>query len=114
MILYPEVGHIGRHGRPPAGTSHGATATGCRRHPRRGGCWCVCLGIGQAWAEIGQGYDTSLPIEITADSLEVRQEEQIAVFRGNVDAVQGDLNLRADELTVYYRTGDEQREARSA
>ena len=66
-----------------------------------------CLGIGQAWAEIGQGYDTSLPIEITADSLEVRQEEQIAVFRGNVDAVQGDLNLRADELTVYYRTGDE-------
>ena len=66
----------------------------------------VCLGVGQARAEIGQGYDTSLPIEITADSLEVRQEQQIAVFRGNVDAVQGDLNLRADQLTVYYRTNE--------
>lgn len=61
------------------------------------------LGIGHAWAQVGKGYDTSLPIEITADALEVRQEEQIAVFTGNVDAVQGELNLRADRLVVYYR-----------
>ena len=60
-----------------------------------------------ARAEAGVGYDTSLPIEITADSLEVRQEAQIAVFSGNVDAVQGDLNLRADQLIVHYRTNSE-------
>ncbi len=60
-----------------------------------------------ARAEIGAGYDTSLPIEITADSLEVQQEAQIAVFRGNVDAVQGELNLRADQLIVHYRTNSE-------
>ena len=50
-----------------------------------------------------RNYDTSLPIEITADSLEVQQEQQIAIFRGNVDAVQGEISLRADELTVHYR-----------
>ncbi len=60
-----------------------------------------------ARAEIGAGYDTSLPIEITADSLEVQQDAQVAVFRGNVDAVQGELNLRADQLIVHYRTNSE-------
>ena len=60
-----------------------------------------------ARAEIGAGYDSSLPIEITADSLEVQQDAQIAVFRGNVDAVQGDFNLRADQLIVHYRTNSE-------
>ena len=44
-----------------------------------------------------------MPIEISADSLEVQQEEQLAVFTGNVDAAQGELNLRADKLVVYYR-----------
>ncbi len=63
--------------------------------------------MGPARAEIGAGYDTSLPIEITADSLELQQEAQIAVFRGNVDAVQGELNLRADQLIVHYRTNSE-------
>ena len=47
-------------------------------------------------------HDTSLPIEITADSLEVVQAEQVATFTGNVDAVQGDLVLRADKLHVHY------------
>lgn len=49
-------------------------------------------------------HDTSQPIEINADSLEVLQDEQIAVFRGNVDAVQGGIRLKADELRVHYRT----------
>lgn len=47
-------------------------------------------------------HDSSLPIEISADSLEVLQEEQIATFAGNVDAVQGDLVLSADKLLVHY------------
>lgn len=47
-------------------------------------------------------HDTSLPIEITADSLEVLQNEQIAIFTGNVDAVQGDMVLSADVLRVHY------------
>ena len=67
----------------------------------------VAANAGPARAEIGAGYDTSLPIEITADSLEVQQEANLAVFRGNVDAVQGELNLRADLLIVHYRTNSE-------
>ena len=47
-------------------------------------------------------HDSSLPIEISADSLEVAQEEQVATFAGNVDAVQGDLVLSADKLEVHY------------
>jgi lipopolysaccharide export system protein LptA len=47
-------------------------------------------------------HDTSLPIEITADSLEVLQDQKIATFAGNVDAVQGDLVLSADQLRVHY------------
>jgi lipopolysaccharide export system protein LptA len=47
-------------------------------------------------------HDTSLPIEITADSLEVQRNEQIATFTGNVDAVQGDMVLSADLLRVHY------------
>lgn len=43
------------------------------------------------------------PIEIASDTLEVQQDKQIAIFRGNVDAVQGDMRLRSAELYVYYR-----------
>lgn len=34
--------------------------------------------------------------------MEVNQTEQTATFRGAVDAVQGDLHLRADLVTVRY------------
>ncbi len=61
-------------------------------------------GAARAQIELGQTYDTSLPIEITADSLEVENERQVATFRGNVDAMQGELNLRADQLIVHYRS----------
>lgn len=47
-------------------------------------------------------HDKTLPIEISADSLEVAQEEHVATFAGNVDAVQGDLVLSAKTLKVHY------------
>jgi lipopolysaccharide export system protein LptA len=50
------------------------------------------------------------PIEITADRLIVNQQSQVATFSGHVDAVQGDMSLRADEIKVFYAEakGDEQ------
>ena len=51
------------------------------------------------------GIDASLPIEIAADSLEIQQESNTAIFTGQVDAVQGDLHLRADHLQVFYHAG---------
>lgn len=51
-----------------------------------------------------RGSNTSnQPIEIAADNLEVLQERQLAIFRGNVDVAQGEMRLRADELHVFYR-----------
>lgn len=51
--------------------------------------------------------DTKQPIEITADSLEVMQKEQLAVFSGNVVAVQGQMRLTSSRMKVHYRTGDQ-------
>lgn len=64
-------------------------------------CGPVMLGAERA-ASQSLDHDSNQPIEISADSLEVAQEEQVATFAGNVDAVQGDLVLSADELKVHY------------
>jgi lipopolysaccharide export system protein LptA len=62
----------------------------------------AALAWSPAWSQ-GLQHDSSLPIEITADSLEVVQDQQVATFLGNVDAVQGDLVLTSDQLRVHYR-----------
>jgi lipopolysaccharide export system protein LptA len=58
----------------------------------------------QQAAPAGQGGGGSggEPIEIVADSLTVAQEQRLATFAGNVDAVQGEIRLRSDRLLVYY------------
>ncbi len=51
-----------------------------------------------------KGHETEKPIDIVAERLEVRDRENIAIFTGNVEANQGDLNFKADRITVYYKT----------
>mgnify|MGYP002039434320 CR=1 FL=1 len=65
------------------------------------------LATSNASAQPATTHDTNLPIEITADSLEVKQKEQLAVFRGNVDAIQGEIRLNASEIWVRYRPESE-------
>ena len=85
-----------------------------RRQPwSRPAAAVFAFGVLALWAAPSPGqlapkeaYDTSLPIEITADTLEVQQNPGVAIFRGNVDAMQGEMNLRADLLTVHYRKGE--------
>lgn len=48
-------------------------------------------------------HDTSLPIAIAADSMEVEQSAQRATFVGAVDVQQGDMTLTSDRLVVHYR-----------
>ncbi|HUF56542.1 MAG TPA: lipopolysaccharide transport periplasmic protein LptA [Thermohalobaculum sp.] len=50
----------------------------------------------------GFRHDSSAPIEVTSESLEVREGEQIAIFTGDVVAGQGTLRLTADTVTVNY------------
>lgn len=67
---------------------------------------------GGATATASQGpfagfrHDSSAPIEVTSDALEVRQGEQIAVFTGDVVAGQGTLRLASDTMTVSYGGND--------
>lgn len=53
----------------------------------------------------GFRHDETQPIEIAADSLEVREAEGIAIFTGKVVAGQGTMRLTADELEVTYGQG---------
>ena len=50
------------------------------------------------------GFDTGSgdPIQIEADQLEVREEEKVAIYRGNVRVAQGGTVLEAPELSVFY------------
>jgi lipopolysaccharide export system protein LptA len=76
------------------------------------GTFAACLsalllsGAPDAGAQAGK-HDVDQPIEINADSLEVLQKDRRAVFRGNVDARQGRLRLKADELEVHYQSKGE-------
>ena len=47
--------------------------------------------------------DSDQPININADDLEVLRDQNLAVFSGNVVAVQGRIELRAEQLNVWYR-----------
>lgn len=64
--------------------------------------------------DLGAAYDPASPIEITADMLEVFQLDQMAVFSGNVDAVQGQFILSADLVRVHYRGPDDEDEEQVA
>ena len=49
---------------------------------------------------------TDQPIDIQSDTLEVLDDEKRAIFRGNVEAVQGSMTLRSRELLVNYDGGE--------
>lgn len=90
-----------------------------RSHPRW--TWLLILAavaaFGWQGAPLAQQVATKLdrlqPIEIEADSLEIQQDKQLAIFAGNVSAIQGALQLQAETLRVHYlssknRTGEGQ------
>ena len=53
----------------------------------------------------GLQHDSSLPVEIAADSLIVDQSNGNAEFKGNVLIGQGEMRLSADEVLVEYKRG---------
>ena len=56
-------------------------------------------------------FDTDKPIDISADEADVRQNERLVVLKGNVVAIQGDMQLEADAVSVFYNQGDDASEA---
>lgn len=50
----------------------------------------------------GLRQDSSLPIEVTADQLNISQSDGTAMFTGNVVIGQGEMRLSADKVQVEY------------
>jgi lipopolysaccharide export system protein LptA len=46
------------------------------------------------------------PIQIAADKMTAVDKSQTVIFTGNVDARQGDVRIRSDEMTIYYLKDD--------
>ena len=72
----------------------------------------LVLWPGAVWAQslsdniAGLSKETNQPIDIQSDTLEVLDDEKRAIFRGNVEAVQGGMTLRSRELLVHYDGGE--------
>jgi lipopolysaccharide export system protein LptA len=63
----------------------------------------AALLIGAAGATASSAaVSSSQPVDITANEAEVQQENKLAIWRGEVEALQGTNRLRTPELTVYY------------
>jgi lipopolysaccharide export system protein LptA len=45
------------------------------------------------------------PIDVTGDQLEAQPQQCLAIYRGNVEALQGTSRLRTDVLDLYARPG---------
>lgn len=56
----------------------------------------------QAQVAFGMQQDTSLPVEVSADSLSVNQSDGTALYSGNVVIGQGAMRLAAPRVLVVY------------
>lgn len=61
-----------------------------------------CLATVGLCEQVVPTLDTSQPIEILSQQLEVLQQENRSVFSGDVVATQGDMTLNADRLIIYF------------
>ncbi len=62
--------------------------------------------IGLILLAAGPGFSEDEPIHIEADRMVSQEQENSVVFIGNVDASQGKITIRSDEMTVYYSQND--------
>mgnify|MGYP001818406891 FL=1 len=53
---------------------------------------------GNAWA---LSTDKDQPVSIEADSVDIDEAKEIAIYRGNVILIQGSINLNAEKVVVY-------------
>ncbi|WP_254703054.1 lipopolysaccharide transport periplasmic protein LptA [Roseovarius sp. THAF8] len=68
---------------------------------------CQPLAAAAQGAQVAFGntaQDSSLPVEVTADNLDVNQQDGTAVFTGNVLIGQGEMRLSAPRVLVVYKS----------
>jgi lipopolysaccharide export system protein LptA len=56
-----------------------------------------------------KGHNSSAPVDVAADRIEVQDRANRAIFSGNVQARQGNMTLNAARLTVVYAGGQDVR-----
>ncbi len=62
---------------------------------------CITSLLFFAFSSLGLAKNED-PIQISADKMTAQDNSQSVVFTGNVDAKQGGVRIRADEMTIYY------------
>jgi lipopolysaccharide transport protein LptA len=65
------------------------------------------------WAQDEAPARPTQPLDIRSDQLTVVQKDHRADFVGNVVAVQDDLTIRCEKLSVFYAAGKEEKEPSS-
>lgn len=58
--------------------------------------WCM------AGSALAQEANTEDAVEIESDRMEVKDEENVSIFTGNVVAKRSDMTLNADNLVAHY------------
>ena len=51
--------------------------------------------------------DRAQPIEVEADRLEMREQENISIYEGNVRLVQGSLKIQSDRMVIHFNDANE-------
>jgi len=51
--------------------------------------------------------DRDQPINIEADQLEIREQENISIYQGNVQLVQGSLKINSDRMVIHFNDANE-------
>lgn len=57
---------------------------------------------GQGGSSALKGHDTDAPVDVAADRIEVQDRADRAIFSGNVQVRQGNLQMTAARLTITY------------
>ena len=71
------------------------------------GILCCCGSVTFA-EETDRTLDKNQPIEITAQHLEILEQQRQSIFTGDVVAIQGDMTLSADRLIISLQESQDQ------
>lgn len=77
-------------------------------------CLSFLAALTTAWAQPAIDKKDMLrktgPIEIVADRMEAFQEKRVIVFSGNTVAKQGDIRLKTDRMTIFYKQSQDKKD----
>jgi lipopolysaccharide export system protein LptA len=51
--------------------------------------------------------DRDQPIEVEADRMEWREQENISIYEGNVTLIQGSLRINSDRMVIHFNEANE-------